>query len=131
MSKFGIWLSMVLMTLPAVAAESSYIGIAPKGARIEALMVPGAPATSATVLVIGGVNGERDSARVVSQEVRKFEGIPQHRRPFKLLAIPLANPEASALVFPPTGVAYRDNPESHALWRWIAIQAPDLILVAT
>jgi len=131
MSKLSILLSIVLMALPAVAAESSYIGIAPKGTRIEALLVPGASAASPTVLVIGGMNGERDSAQILSQEVRRFEGIRQNSRPFKLLAIPLANPEASALVFPPTGVAYRDNPESHALWRWIAIQAPDLILVAT
>jgi rhamnogalacturonyl hydrolase YesR len=28
------------------------------------------------------------------------------------------------------GIAYRDNPESHALWRWIGIQAPDLVLIA-
>jgi len=131
MSKRGIALSIVLTTVPAFAAESSYIGIAPKGARIEALMVAGASVASPTVLVIGGLNGEPDSVDVVSQELRKFEEMRQDKRPFRLIAIPLANPEASALVFPPTGVAYRDNPESHALWRWIGIQAPDLILVTT
>jgi hypothetical protein len=47
-----------------------------------------------------------------------------------LVAIPLANPDKSKLQFPPTGVAYRDYPESHALWRWIAMQAPDLVLIA-
>ena len=130
MSKLAILLALVLIAIPAVAADSSYIGIAPKGARIEALAVPGASTASRTVLVIGGIKGDQDSARVVSQEIRKFEAIRQDRRPFKLLAIPLANPEASTLVFPPTGAAYRDNPESHALWRWIAIQAPDLVLIA-
>src|SRR5207253_2116409 len=109
-----------LIALPAAAAESSYIGIAPKGARIQAMTAPGASATSPTVLVIGGIKGEQDSALAVSQEILKFEAIRQDRRPFKLLAIPLANPEASPLVFPPSGAAYRDNPESHALWRWIA-----------
>jgi unsaturated rhamnogalacturonyl hydrolase len=131
MHRLGILLSLALMALPAVAAESSYIGMAPKGARIEALMVPGASATSPTVLLIGGIKGEQDVARVVSQEIRKFEAIRQDRRQFKLLAIPLANPEASTLVFPPAGPAYRENPESHALWRWIAIQAPDIVLIAT
>src|SRR5207249_6465468 len=33
------------------------------------------------------------------------------------------------MVFPPTGVAYRENSESHALWRWIGIHAPDLVIV--
>jgi rhamnogalacturonyl hydrolase YesR len=131
MRKIAILLSLALIALPAVAAESSYIGIASKGARIEAMMVPGASATSPTVLVIGGTKGEQDSALVVSQEIRKFESIRRDKRPFKLLAIPVANPEASPLVFPPSGSAYRDNPESHALWRWIAIQAPDMVLILT
>lgn len=34
------------------------------------------------------------------------------------------------LAFPPQGKAYRDNAASHRLWRWIAVQAPDLVLVA-
>jgi rhamnogalacturonyl hydrolase YesR len=131
MLKLAMLLLTALITVPAVAAESSYIGIAPKGARIEALAVPGASSASATVLLIGGLKGEQDSALLVSQEVRKFEGTPQERRPFHLLAVPLANPEASALVFPPAGAAYRENAESHALWRWIAVQAPDLVLIAT
>ena len=41
----------------------------------------------------------------------------------------MANPDHSPLVFPPTGVAYRDKTESHVLWRWIALQAPDLVLI--
>ena len=131
MTKLAILLLTALITVPAVAAESSYIGIAPKGARIEALRVPGASSASATVLLIGGLKGEPDSALLVSQEVRKFEGLPQDRRPFHLLAVPVANPEASSLVFPPAGAAYRENAESHVLWRWIAVQAPDLVLIAT
>lgn len=113
-----------------VLAESSYVGLAPKGARIEAMSVPGASATSPTVLLIGGLNGDQASALLVSQEVRKFEALNQSRRRFRLLAIPLANPEGSRLVFPPTGPAYRENAESHALWRWVGIQAPDLVLIA-
>lgn len=129
MFRNGILLYLMFMVPPAMGAESSYIGLAPKGARIEAMTVPGASTMSPTVLLIGGLSGDQGSALVVSQEVRKFEAMSQSRRPFRLLAIPLANPEGSQLVFPPTGVAYRDNAESHALWRWIAIQAPDLVLI--
>jgi len=131
MFKLAILLSTAFLTVPALAAESSYIGMAPKGARIEALTVAGASSASSTVVLIGGLKGEQDSALLVSEEVRKYEGIRQDRRPFRLLAVPLANPEASSLVFPPTGAAYRDNAESHMLWRWIALQAPDLVLIAT
>ena len=131
MFKLAILLSTAFLTVPALAADSSYIGMAPKGARIEALTVAGASSASSTVVLIGGLKGEQDSALLVSEEVRKYEGIRQDRRPFRLLAVPLANPEASSLVFPPTGAAYRDNAESHMLWRWIALQAPDLVLIAT
>jgi rhamnogalacturonyl hydrolase YesR len=48
----------------------------------------------------------------------------------RLLAVPVANPDRVALQFPPTGVAYRERSESHALWRWLGAQAPDLVLVA-
>src|SRR5580700_412071 len=52
------------------------------------------------------------------------------RTRLRLLAIPVANPDQERLVFPPTGVAYRENAASHALWRWIGIHAPDLVLIA-
>lgn len=32
-------------------------------------------------------------------------------------------------MFPPTGTAYRDNAESNELWRWIAMQAPDFVII--
>ncbi|MET0291030.1 MAG: glycoside hydrolase family 88 protein, partial [Steroidobacteraceae bacterium] len=51
-------------------------------------------------------------------------------RPVNLLAIPLANPASASLTFPPSGIAYRENAESNALWRWIGAHAPDLVLVA-
>ena len=104
--------------------------MAPQGARIKAMAVAGASAAVPTVLLVGGLNGDQDTARLVSDEVRTFQALPSNRRPFRLLAIPMANPEKSTLVFPPVGHAYRNNPESHALWRWTAIQAPDLVLVA-
>jgi rhamnogalacturonyl hydrolase YesR len=124
-------LCLLSLLAPAFAAESSYMGMAPNGTRIEALAVPGASSTSPTVLLIGGLDGDPANARAVLEEVRRFEAINPERRPFALLSIPLANPEKSQLVFPPTGTAYRENGESHALWRWTAIQAPDLVVIAS
>jgi len=126
----GLLLSLISIGLPAAGADTLYVGMAPGGTRIRAEAVPGASASAPTVLLVGGLQGDPAGALVVSQEVRKYEALNQNRRPFRLLAIPLANPENSLLVFPPTGTAYRDNEESHALWRWIAIQAPDLVLIA-
>src|SRR4051812_14533343 len=33
------------------------------------------------------------------------------------------------LAFPPTGRAYRENPEAHRIWRSPALEAPDLVLI--
>jgi rhamnogalacturonyl hydrolase YesR len=99
-------------------------------AGIEAIVVPG-PATSApTVLLIGGLQGKDATTDTVASEAAAFEALAQSRRPFRLIALPLANPDARPLHFPPTGTAYRENTESHVLWRWIAIHAPDLVVIA-
>jgi rhamnogalacturonyl hydrolase YesR len=127
--KTSIVVSFLILAAPAMAADRAYVGLAPNGTRIEAVIVPGASTTSATVVLIGGINGDDESSQVVRQEIRTFEATKQGQRRFRLIAIPVANPEKSRLEFPPKGVAYRDNPESHALWRWVAIHAPDLVLV--
>jgi unsaturated rhamnogalacturonyl hydrolase len=105
------------------------IGQTAKGTTIPAYVVPGAAANSPTVMLIGGLNGFQRTSRGITLEIRKYLTRKQRNRPFRLLAIPNANPDATRLVFPPEGVAYRDNPESHVLWRWIAMQAPDLVLI--
>ncbi|MBI4473260.1 MAG: hypothetical protein HY646_11375, partial [Acidobacteria bacterium] len=122
---------LLLGCIPVSAfAERWDIGLTQTGIRIEATAVAGPSVASPTVLLIGGLAGNDESARAAAQEVQAFESIRQDRRQFRLLAIPLANPDRSKLQFPPSGVAYRENPESHALWRWIAAQAPDLVLIA-
>jgi rhamnogalacturonyl hydrolase YesR len=80
-------------------------------------------------LLIGGLSGKDESVRAAEQEVQRFEAVRQDRRQFRLVSISQANPDATHLQFPPTGVAYRENAESHALWRWIGIHAPDLVIV--
>jgi rhamnogalacturonyl hydrolase YesR len=122
-------LSLVL-ALPLNGAEHRDVSLTTTGMRIEAAVVAGPSSGSSTVLLVGGLAGKDESGRIVEQEIRRFETLRQDRRQFQLIAISLANPESNRLQFPPTGVAYRENVESHALWRWIGIHAPDLVIVA-
>jgi rhamnogalacturonyl hydrolase YesR len=121
---------LAFASLPAAAADRSYVGLAHSGTRIEALSVPGPTATSPVVLLVGGLNGKDDeSVQVVNEEVRDFEKTKQSARGFGLLAIPVANPDGNQLTFPPSGVAYRENSAANALWRWIGVHAPDFVLI--
>jgi unsaturated rhamnogalacturonyl hydrolase len=97
--------------------------------NIAATTVSGASQNLPTVLLIGGLSGDEESARIVTQEVAAFEAIRQDRRRIRLQAISIANPTHGKLRFPPAGIAYRENAQSHALWRWIGVHAPDLVLV--
>jgi rhamnogalacturonyl hydrolase YesR len=120
----------LVMTAPAAAAERWSIGLSAGDIVIEAMQVAGPSPSAPTVLLIGGLQGRDTSVDAVLREAEAFEAIARERRPFRLLAIPLSNPEAEALLFPPTGTAYRDQATSHVLWRWIGIHAPDLVLIA-
>src|SRR5688500_12004720 len=127
--RLGVFiLAALLAPCSALAAERWTIGLTTRGATIEALAVAGASATSPTVLLVGGAQGKDQSTDAVAREVAAFEARPQNQRRFRLLAIPLANPDAQPLQFPPTGAAYRESTESHVLWRWIGTHAPDLVL---
>lgn len=114
----------------APAAQTFDIGLAEDGTRIDGLVVPAdrAGSQTRTVVIVGGLGGDPGSADGVRAAVEAYER--QARRPFHLLAVPLANPSRAPLQFPPTGDAYREQVESHVLWRWLGAQAPDLVLVA-
>jgi rhamnogalacturonyl hydrolase YesR len=118
-----------LFVTPLVAAEPLEIGLAGSGAVIEGLAVSSPAKAARTVLLVGGLGGQDESVERVRSAVRQFESRKAAGRDFNLLAIPLANPDGAALKFPPSGVAYRENPEANALWRWIGLHAPDLVLV--
>jgi len=121
----------VLLTVPptARAADRWTIGLTTNGAPIEALVIDG-PASAPTVLLIGGLQGKDASADAVSREARAYEALAPDRRRFRLLAIPVGNPDGQVLQFPPTGAAYREHADAHVLWRWIGTHAPDLVLIA-
>jgi unsaturated rhamnogalacturonyl hydrolase len=112
----------------ARTAEIFDIGLASSGNRIDAMGVPAKNRRAPTIVIVGGLSGTDASTAAVRKAVAEYEQQP--RREFNLLAVPLANPDNAALRFPPIGVAYRENVESHVLWRWLGAQAPDLVLVA-
>jgi len=116
---------------PALAAEDLVVGLSTSGKRIDALMTESSSRDARTVLLIGGMNGNDESTDRVRAAVRDYDSRSRSRRALRLIAIPLANPDATPLQFPPAGVAYRENPEANALWRWTGLHAPDLVLIAS
>jgi rhamnogalacturonyl hydrolase YesR len=113
---------------PAATAETLDIGLAANGTRIDAVTVEATAKSAPTVVLVGGLGGDDRSASAVRAAVAAYER--RRDRPVRLLAVPVANPANARLEFPPQGVAYREQPEAHTLWRWLGAQAPDLVLIA-
>jgi unsaturated rhamnogalacturonyl hydrolase len=121
----------VTICLAVAHAEKRAVGLTAEGTLIEATAIRGASPKLPTVVFIGDLSGSNTEAvHDVERETARFEAMAQSRRRLHLLTIATANPSRVKLTFPPSGVAYRDNPESHYLWRWIGLQAPDLVIVA-
>ncbi|HET9192172.1 MAG TPA: glycoside hydrolase family 88 protein [Vicinamibacterales bacterium] len=122
--------ALLLVSVPAAAAETHDIGLTAKGGTIRAAIVRGSSDSAPVVAIVGGLSGQDASSRAVLDAIDEFDQQPQARRRYTLIGIAAANPDGSVLVFPPTGTAYRVSTESHVLWRWIGIHAPDLVLIA-
>lgn len=112
----------------ASAAETVAIGLTAAGTPIEARIVDTRTRNAPTVVLVGGLHGDDASVAAVRNAVAAYE--KQRSHPVQLVGIALGNPQAVTLQFPATGDAYRQNPESNVLWRWIGAHAPDLVLVA-
>lgn len=104
------------------------IGLATDGTRLDAFIVEASSSTAPTIALLGDLHRDSTHAAAVRAAVETYAG--KRARPFRLLAVADANPAGVALQFPPSGTAYRENPEAHALWRWLGAQAPDLVLMA-
>jgi rhamnogalacturonyl hydrolase YesR len=80
------------------------------------------------IVLLGGLAGEDASSAAVRNVLAGERGsLPKG---VVMMGVPVVNPDRAALRFPPVGVAYRENPESHVLWRWLGALAPDLVLIA-
>ncbi len=127
---FGCALLILLATAARSAEiEPLEIGLATDGRLIGALRVAAGQEQAPTLVLVGGLPGDDDSSAVIHDAVEQYAGLPDNQREATLIAIPVANPAQQPLQFPPTGPAYREHAESHALWRWLALSAPDLVLV--
>jgi len=124
--KLPVFLWMLAAPAISLAADPMAVGLTRTRAVIAATSVSATTPDAPVVLIVGGLDGPADA--LVTNEVNRYAARKQ--RPWRLLAIAQANPNHAPLIFPPSGQAYRDNPGSHYLWRWIGMQAPDLVLVA-
>jgi len=115
----------------AQTAERLDIGLSGRGTRIEGIRLEAGSASAPTVLVIGGLSGADASMAAARAALKQLQSRPRSARAFNLLVIALANPDAAPLQFPPRGIAYREHAEAHALWRWIGLHAPDLVLITS
>ena len=130
MREAAILIAIMLSSSPALALDTQDVGLTATGQVIQAAIVRAPSESARVVALVGGLRGRDASSASVSEAVAAYEKQAPARRRFTLIGIAVANPDASQLVFPPVGAAYRDNSESHALWRWLGIHAPDLVLVA-
>ena len=91
------------------------------------------------LVLVGGLEGDTVSARLVLDAVRWFKETapPGVRNEWVVSALPLARPDGTApsppYRFPPTEGFFDDveRPETHYVWRWTTYQAPDLVVVVT
>ena len=88
------------------------------------------------LVMVGGLDGDADAARIVLEAVRWFktEAPEAERARWLVSALPLALPSADAAgppaTFPPVDgfFDHPERPESRYVWRWVAYQAPDLVV---
>jgi alkaline phosphatase D len=83
-----------------------------------------------SVLILGGVDGTDRSRRAVKSVMKELRS-SKHEQEFSISYVPDANPDGEPVgTFPPAGKAYNDpkTARAHYLWRWIGMQAPDLVV---
>jgi len=88
------------------------------------------------LVLVGGLDGNAEAARIVLDAVRWFKTqAPEAERARWLVsALPLALPGSNAAeppaTFPPVDgfFDHPERPESRYVWRWVAYQAPDLVV---
>jgi len=149
------WLLLGAGLLALAADETpgivhSAIGVTRQGTPIGSLLTAADfdCATERTrILLVGGAAGDRGSVADVERIMQWFWTSTEaaaYRKRFALSAVPCINPDGLAKGvgptngsggdpthgYPPPGKAYssKTDPEAAYLWRWIGMQAPDLVV---
>ena len=131
------------------ALERSAIGVTRRQTIIPALLTADDfdyTTAKTRILLIGGLDGSPDSANASLAAARWFysEDAQPFRKRFAVSVVPVANPDGWAdrvgpsnasggnplQGYPPQGDAYSSptDPEAAYLWRWIGMEAPDLVV---
>jgi rhamnogalacturonyl hydrolase YesR len=105
------------------------VGLTSTGRLLDAVEFPAGVANAPTVLAIASLDGNEFSQMNLVVSARRYQMRRPSQRPVRLLVIAQGGLKDAKLHFPPEGRAYRDNPESHSLWRWIGVHPPDLVLI--
>lgn len=139
MRPFALPASLLLFSSWSVAAGDwipTALGVTRAGTPISCLLAPeslDATSEKPRVLLMGGIDGRADSAAAVTATAEAWRADATMRQRVAVSVVPNTRPDASALAssFPPAGEAYL-KPETDAaqyLWRWIGMQAPDLVVI--
>jgi len=115
---------------PAIAQDVVWeVGLTASRGLIQAQGFNAADQSAARILLLAGFNGADSWSGQAQLLADQYRSLDARSRPVHLIVIPVANPDSEDLVFPPVGEAYAEHPVAHALWRWIGVHAPDLVLI--
>lgn len=132
--KFLVTAALISLCLQPIASVAQVleweVGLTADRNVIHAQGVAASSQPARTVLYLAGMQGESASSGQLRSMLAQYAQLEAGSRHVNLIVIPVANPDAEVLAFPPQGAAYAENPVSHALWRWIGVHAPDLLVLA-
>jgi len=133
-------LDVDIRAVAALAGEPRIVsaaGVTRDGTPIVTIENPDAfdaRVTKRRLVLVGGLDGDEASARLVVDAVRwlKSSAPPEIRAAWTVSALPFADPDRrrTAMAFPPDKGFFDDaqRPESRYVWRWMTFQAPDAVV---
>jgi rhamnogalacturonyl hydrolase YesR len=126
----GLGFLIAFFSASAGAEEVNWsVGLSKNRILIEAEGFKNSDKSARTVIIIAGMQGPSSSSAVLSEFYKSYLDLNESEALLNLIIIPQANPQNELLVFPPEGEAYRENSVAHSMWRWLGIQAPDLVVL--
>jgi unsaturated rhamnogalacturonyl hydrolase len=126
----GFGFLAAIFSASAGAEEATWsVGLSSNRTLIEAEGFKNSDKSARTIIIIAGMQGPSPSSAILSELYKSYLDLDARESQPNLIIIPHANPQNEILVFPPQGDAYRENSVAHSLWRWLGIQAPDLVVL--